>query len=281
MINMKKYTRFRPRVRSKNYSCDPLRHKTTVLGFYPFKSLIRFGSTTPTKSVFPESDNVIEINTVEAINISRSKLLMKQAFAEVDIPQAVWWDSIHDLITEENEINYPILAKRVYGFKGKGMVKLDSKEELEEWLANNNTDGYYFEQFHNYIREYRLHVTKHGCFYGLRKMIKEDTPEDKRWFRNDSNCVWILEDNPLFDKPVNWDKIEGDCVKALNQIRLDIGAFDVKVQSSTAVEGEALKNPLYIVIEVNSAPSMGDITIEKYKTILPKLLIEKYENILP
>lgn len=276
---MKKITKFRPRVRSKNFSCDPLRHHTTALGYYPFKSLIRFGSTVPTKIVFPKSDNIIEINSVEAIERSRSKLLMKQAFANAGVPQATWWDS-YQALAHDNEIPYPILAKRVFGFKGRGMVKIDSKEKLEEFIANTNLNGYYFEQFHNYAKEYRLHVTTNGCFYGLRKMIKEDTAEDQRWFRNDSNCVWILEENPLFDKPVNWNQIESDCVNALNEIGLDIGAFDVKVQSSTTPDGKARENPLYILIEVNSAPSMGDITVERYKSILPKLLVEKYENLL-
>lgn len=274
---MKKITKFRPRIRSKNFSCDPLRHHTTALGFYPFRSLIRFGSLTPTKKVFPKSDSIIEVNTVEAIERSRSKLEMKQAFANAGVPQAMWWDSYEALVHDEN-IPYPILAKRVFGFKGKGMVKLNSKEELEDFTDNTNLNGYYFEQFHNYAREYRLHVTKYGCFYGLRKMIKEDTPKDQRWFRNDSNCVWILEENPLFDKPINWDQIESDCVSALIEIGLDTGTFDVKVQSSTTPDGKARENPLYILIEVNSAPSMGDITIEKYKGILPKLLVEKYES---
>jgi D-alanine-D-alanine ligase-like ATP-grasp enzyme len=172
------------------------------------------------------------------------------------------------------------LAKKIYGFKSKGMIKLNSQEELEEFIKNTNLYGYYIEQFHNYFREYRLHVTKDVCFYGLRKMIKEDTPEDKRWFRNDSNCIWILEENPSFDKPVNWDKIEKDCVKALEAVELDIGCFDVKVQSSTTPNGEKRLEPLYILIEVNSAPSMGEITIKKYKKAIPKLLMKKYETLL-
>ncbi|MFW6225398.1 MAG: hypothetical protein ACOC3V_00400 [bacterium] len=286
---MKKYNKFRPRIRSKNFSCDPLRHTHSTLGFYPFRSVIRFGSTTPTEKVFPGRNNVIELNTVDAIRKSSSKLLMKKAFAEAGVPQSEWWTiqpmgegkgfyNKNNEFVEIDTLPFPILAKKVYGSKGKGMVKLNSKDELNKWLADNNTQGYYFEAFHNYAREYRLHVSKHGCFYGLRKMLKSDTPDDQKWFRNDSNCVWMIEENELFDRPVNWDKIEADCVNALNVIGLDTGAFDVKIQSSTTIDGEVRENPEYILIEVNSAPSMGDITVERYKSILPKLLVEKYET---
>lgn len=304
-----KYTKFLPRVRSKNHSCNGLRHRYKSLGYYPFKSIIRFGSLTPTKKVFPKSyENAIEINRVDAIETSRNKLSMKEAFARAGVPQSRWFkiDSQNlSILTENQDITglvaditlerlpYPILAKRIYGFKGKGMVKLNSKEELEEFIKGTNLSGYYFEQFHNYSREYRLHCTKDGCFYGLRKMLKNEIEEDKRWYRNDSNCVWITEfctkkdgdnisyeegvDNPLFDKPVNWKQIEQDCVKALKEVGLDTGAFDIKIQSALNSGGDERKDPKYIIIEVNSAPSMGEITSLKYKTILRELLIEKYE----
>ena len=32
----------------------------------------------------------------------------------------------------------------------------------------------------------------------------------------------------------------------------------------------------FIIIEINSAPSFGEITLEKYKQILPKILYNKY-----
>jgi carbamoylphosphate synthase large subunit len=278
------------------------------------------GSTTKTENIWPKSVkmgiSVIELNTVEAINNSRSKLLMKDCFQSAGIPHAKWFEGTyrmnngtHGLFRGENEASYeysvtsdeiefPILAKRVFGFKGKGMVKLNSKKELEDWIKDNNINGYYFEQFHNYSREYRLHCSKNGCFYAVRKMIKEDIPKDMRWFRNDSNCIWVTEyeiernvsgkvvnynehsANETFDKPCNWDKIERDCIKALNSVGLDIGAFDVKVQSATDKRGEKRTDPQYIIIEVNSAPSFGELTTIKYRSEIPKLLNEKFYKLL-
>ena len=92
---------------------------------------------------------------------------------------------------------------------------------------------------------------------------------DVRWHRHNVNSVWIVEGNPLFDKPTNWDSIVNSCVDALNAIGLDIAAFDVKVQSSK------YKEPKYIILESNSAPSLGEKGIEKYKEILTRLVNEQ------
>lgn len=305
--------KFKPRVRSKNHSCDELRRGG--LGYYPFRSVVRLGSVTSNSRIFKNPNSIIEINTVDAVNISRNKLLMKEAFARAEVPQAEWFvyfgycgtrdddpDKKHrfyfnpeDTIPIE-EMSYPLIVKRVHGFKGIGMSMINTREELETWLdAHPNTEGWYFERYHNFNREYRLHVTKEGCFYGLRKMLKGDA--ENRWYRNDSNCVWITEhkvlfdeehniigydeseDNPAFDKPVNWENIEKDCVKALEAVGLDIGAFDIRIQSSLDKGGNKHENPQYILIEVNSAPSMGTITVLKYKETIQKLLEQKYEDI--
>jgi len=284
---------FYPRVRTKNSSAKRLRREYETLPRFPIRSIIRLGSTTDTEIVFPRSYGkrvIIEINTVESIRNSRSKLLMKECFAKAKVPQADWWESIacpnfhgDDIMLEKidslegpsiYDISYPILVKRIYGFKGKGMQKLNSVDELINWCEQHSSkDGWYFEQFHNYSREYRLHCSEQGCFYTCRKMLKSDA--ENRWFRNDSNSVWILEDNELFDKPTNWEDIERDCVKALKAVGLTVGAFDVKVQSATDKSGNKRDYPNYIIIEVNSAPSFGDITLEKYIENLPKII--KYE----
>lgn len=291
---MKLYT---VKVRSKNHSINPLRRYFKMR----FRALIRFGSTTPTKEIYRISGDkkVVEINTVDAVENSRSKLKMKQCFKEAEVPQSKWWNPLSEEAFDENffsEEQYPILAKRIFGFKGKGMFKLNNKEELEEFLDKNGSklNNYYFEQFHNYIREYRLHCTKDGCFYAARKMLTQDVDKDKRWYRNDSNCVWVTEytvikdkndvitsydiskDNEAFDKPVNWNKIEEACVKALEKVGLDIGAFDVKVQGAIDSKNRKRENPEYIIIEVNSAPAFGVVTEILYKKELVKLLNDKY-----
>jgi hypothetical protein len=238
----------------------------------PELAVVRLGSTT--KSNIP-----IQINSIEAVKTSSNKLLMKAAFESGEVESTEWWnnaDSMRESLSnselelgDDGELKHSILAKKVYGSRGRGMVKLDTREQLNNFL-NGNTSGYYFERYYNYTREYRLHVTKEGCFYTCRKMLVEGTPDDRKWFRNDSNCTWFLEDNPDFAKPGNWEEIEENCVKALTSVGLDVGACDVRVRGKSKDGHHKFK-----IIEINSAPSFGEKTAEEYRKIIPKLVKSK------
>lgn len=258
---MKKLTRFRPRVRSKNHSCSFLRPRNKNVKLFPVKSLVRLGSTTPTDEIFKGySGRVVELNPISAIENSRSKLKMKSCFAEANVPQAEWYvhtreGFIQQGIEERNVLNarelpYPIIAKRVYGFKGKGMQKIESETEMTSFLNETGDAGYYFERFYNFAREYRLHCTADGVFMKWRKLRKTDA--EKRWYFNSDNCIWAGVDNSSFNAPVNMAAIEEHCVNAIKAVGLDIGAMDVRVQSKGTI------NPGFIVLEVNSAPSLGE-----------------------
>ncbi len=247
------------------------------------KAVYRHGSTT-------ELNVPQEINSVEAVKTSSSKFLMKEAFAKAEVRTAQWYfrngnticEVLPDLTRRDiprEDIPFPLVAKLNMGSRGRGMVKIDTIQHFDLFLANRADNRYYFEKFYSYSREYRLHVDASGCFYTCRKVLKKEIENDKRWFRNDSNCNWILEENPLFDKPVNWPEIEAECVKALKAVGLDIGACDVKVQSRLTTKDEVRKNPEFIIIEINSAPSFGDITLQKYKERLPLTLKNKYATV--
>lgn len=286
-------THFRPVIRSRHPSHTPLR-KNKLLPLYPFKSVIRFGSFTDIKDTVTNGGDRIEINTIEAITKSSNKLLMKNCFTNLEVPTAKWYtiknNSLHEMIKEgdqitcklinRNDLPFPLVAKNKWGSKGNGNYKLDNKNQLKDFIdkKNNKIDNYIFEKFYNYNREYRLHIHEEGCFYTCRKMIKNDTDKKDRWFRNDKNSVWILEDNPSFDKPNNWDDIIKASIKSLKSIDLDVGAVDVKVQSSKNKKGEIRENPEFIILEINSAPSFGDLTLQKYIKEIPKILINKKQK---
>lgn len=280
MTKLKKYKLFRPLLLSRHPSHSILRAKNQTLPLLPFRSVIRLGSST-------ESDGRLEINTVEAVKNSASKLLMKQKFTEAIVNTANWckYSEITN-ITEEgvnftlnlglvDNLKFPLVAKSHFGSRGIGNTKFNTKEELEVWLPGKNLNNYIFEQFVKMTREYRLHVTKFGCFYTCRKLVKNDAPEGT-WQRHDDVCNWVLEENPSFKKPKNWDDIVADCVKAKDALGLDICAFDVGVQG--AKDGVERENPEWIIFESCSAPSFGNITGQKYIEVLPKLLIDKYNN---
>lgn len=271
---------FRPQIRSRHPSHSPLRR---IIDRMPFRSVVRFGSTTDLPDTISNGGSRIEVNTIQAIKNASNKKLMKECFNNYEVPTADWWiiedaTLFHFKNNEENLTNtpetlpYPIVAKHIFGSRGRGNTLVKNVEEMEQWLVGKTLTNYILERFHSYSREYRLHVTEEGCFYTCRKMIKSDTPDDQRWFRNDSNSVWILEENEAFDKPVNWDSIVEDSVKALKSVGLDVGAVDLKVQSRFDSKGNIRENPKYIVIEINSAPSFGEITLVKYKEEIPKIL---------
>ena len=141
-------------------------------------------------------------------------------------------------------------------------------EEFKDFVSSMGRslkiEDYIFERFYTYTREYRLHVIKEGCFYTCRKMLKQDA--EVRWHRHENNSVWILEDNELFDRPKSWNKIVTECVNALKALNLDVCAFDIKVQSNNH------DDPKFIILESNSAPALGEVGIEKYKTQILKLI---------
>ena len=282
MNKLKKYKLFRPLILSRHPSHSILRAKNQTLPLLPFRSVIRLGSST-------ESDGRLEINTTEAVKNSASKLLMKQKFTEAGVKTANWYTFSNYLFYPNGDltlggtdqtrgietIEYPIVAKSLFGSRGIGNTKINNQEELEAWLPNKNLNNYIFEKFVKMTREYRLHITKFGCFYTCRKLVKNDAPEGT-WQRHDDVCNWVLEENPSFKKPKNWDAIVADCIKAKDALGLDICAFDVGVQG--AKDGVERENPEWVIFESCSAPSFGAVTGQKYIEILPKLLIDKYNN---
>ncbi len=261
--------KYRPRIRSRHPSHNVLRR---ILPKVEKTVVVRFGSTTI-------SNANIEVNTIEAVKNSSDKLKMKNKFLEADVRTPIWFTfyknyNFFNCITKEivnfENMPFPIIAKRRFGSRNNGNEKIDNATDLNSFLNKHSGElnNFIFERFYNFNKEYRLHVTKDGVFYSCRKMIKNNTPDEHKWFKNNLNCVWILEKNELFDKPDNWDYIVNESVKALNAVGLDFGAVDVRVQSNN-------KFPAFVIIEINSAPSFGEITAEKYKEILPKIINKK------
>ena len=189
---------------------------------------------------------------------------MKACFERENIKSPEYYTK--EEIQKMKKIPYPILGKLVYGSRGRGMVKIDDKESLTKYLQENKSKRIYFEKYYSGSREYRLHISDLGCFYTCRKLRRSSA--EQRWYFNSSNCNWILETNPSFDKPDTWDDIVEECIKAKNAVGLDFAAVDVRVNK----EGD------FRIIETNSAPSLGDIGLEKYEKHLPELLKHKYDN---
>lgn len=278
-VKKKKYTLFRPMILSRHPSHDILRLKHKKIAALPYRSVIRFGSSTEVEDTVAKGGNRIEINTVEAIKISANKLLMKQKFTEAGVRTANWRQ--HCPIEGLTDLEFPIVAKAHYGSKGKGNTLLKTHEEYLEWTSGKNLSNYIFEKFMNFGHEFRLHVTEDGCFYTCRKALKQDVPEDQKWRRHDDICVWFLETNENFQKPNSWNDIVSDCVKALKAVGADLLSFDVRVQTPRDKDGNSRPYQEYILLECNSASSMdngtGEVSVcaQKYIDEIPKIIIRK------
>jgi len=277
----KALTRFRTITFSRHGSHRPLR---TLLPLLPFRSCLRMGSTTVVADSIQKGGKRVEINSVQGVRNSASKLLMKQCFQKAKVKTADWYlyqggKFFQQLDTPKevdiNKLPYPIIAKSHYGSRCQGNYKLDTAAQLTSFLERHTPSNYIFERFYNYSKEYRLHITEDGCFYTCRKMLKKDTPKDKQWFKNDSNSVWILEENPQFEKPVNWQEIVDDCTKAIVAVGLDVGSVDLRCQGATDEKGNIRKSCDWCVIETNSASGMAPIVLQKYIDMIPKLATKK------
>lgn len=269
---------FRLRVRSRNKTCAPLRELV-----FPKRVIYRMGSVTPTDKITKRQD-YLELNTAEACMISGNKILMKERFSHGKISTAPWfmvkYGDIHmkDGKYFSSRVNSALLkwkqiiVKRYNSSGGKGIYLIAKPEDFDTFFRDpngcnenkNQINKYIFEKYYTYSREYRIHVTKEGYFLADRKMLLDDAQE--RWHRHENNSIWIGEQNELFDKPTNWDDIVASCVKALKSIGLDIAAFDVKVQNNKH------EDPKWIIMESNSAPGLGENSIEIYKNLLTYII---------
>jgi len=278
--------KYRPMIRSRHPSHSRLRYEMEKL---PFRSVVRFGSLTELTDIASVRGNRVELNSKEAIRNSSSKLRMKKCFYNEKVRTSNWcyfsegmlaspeWVENMDVKDYLDVAEFPIVAKHHFGSRGTGNTLLKSRREVDAWMIDRKLDNYILEKFVNYNKEYRLHCTKNGCFYSCRKMLKTEFKDHPNaWQRHDDNSIWILEENESFDKPENWDEIIEHCVKAVTSCGLDFGACDLRVQNNYNEHGELREECDFIVIEVNSAPSFGNVTLEKYKEELPKLLKEKY-----
>lgn len=253
LLVKKKRTLFRSQLRSPHPSHEVLR---TELPLKPFRSVIRMGSTTVLGDETSTGGRRVEINTVESIKNSSDKRKMKECFSNKGVKTADWRKG-----SNAGEMtDYPLIIKNRWGSRGTGNYYIENKKELDTFIGNHDMNNYIVEKYHTYGLEFRLHVTEDGCFYPIQKKLKKDADPKERFQRHDDNSVWILEENPEFQKPSNWKDIETECIKALKSLGMTIGAIDVKVQAKPK-KGQ---QPEYIILESSSAPSFGNITKQKY-----------------
>lgn len=282
-------TQFRPEIRSRHPSHAILRAANKHLPLFPFRTIVRLGSTTETDA----TRYAVEVNSIESIRTSSNKLLMKEAFERAGVKSALWdtANNLTDLLALARILTEDwkgrIVTKAKYGSKGQGNTLIASEADLRTWAGGKRLSDYIFEKFTNYGLEFRLHITSEGCFYTCRKALRKDVPEDQKWRHHDDTCVWFLEENENFQKPNSWDTIVEHCVRALNAVGADVLSFDVKVQKGTNSDGTRRTSPQdFILLECNSASSLGSpdnpsipgVCASKYIEELPRIIQRKIDR---
>ncbi len=225
-----------------------------------FLTLLRLGSFR--RFHFPKfAPKIKYINKIEAMEASSNKQMMKRHFTAAGVITAPWCmvsekDKDDARIKEKLNLWKTIIAKHRYSSHGKGIYIIHSMTDYRNFKKNHNVEEYIFERYYTYSREYRVHVYKDKCFYAVRKLLKTGFEKDKG--KHLDNCIFVNEENPKFNKPKTWNKIEKECVKALKSLHLDLGCVDVLVN----------KQGKFIIMEVNSNPGLGEKGLEIYKNFL-------------
>lgn len=244
-----------------------------------FPTIVRFGSTTVLDDVRSNGGRRVELNTVEGIKNTSNKEKMKQLFIGVDIPTSNLYichrnaENIQ-LYTKEGykavelkNLKFPLVAKRKYHQKSIGMELLSTLDEFKEFLVSENarTNTYHYEQFFNGSVEYRIHASPHldKEIFSVRKVRAQKEDGSYPWMFNLEQGGFLME----FDKPKNWDNIVKSVKASIASLGMDMGAADVR----TSKDGTK-----FVIIEINSAPGVGENTASAYANAIKEILTKKY-----
>lgn len=205
------------------------------------------------------------VNLPTGCRNAADKRRMKHCFSNHDIPTAPWWLDVKDVPDDA----FPVVAKHRMGSRGTGVYMLSSRYALLGMQKFRTPEAFrdlfIIEKYMRYSSEYRIHATQEYAFYANRKALRVDTPEYRRWKYSYEDSVWLREDNPAFHKPNNWHEILEAATAAVRAVGLDVGACDIKVDRSPHGISK------FYILEVNSAPSFGDMTAAEYMRILPSV----------
>jgi len=81
-----------------------------------------------------EKMGVVVLNDFKSVDVSRDKLHTLQTLAAhgIPIPKTIVANFPLKIDTLEKELKYPIIVKKTSGSQGKGVVKVDSRQQLED-----------------------------------------------------------------------------------------------------------------------------------------------------
>jgi len=196
--------------------------------------VVRWG----TREELDTDNTTIIYNQSKAIAIATDKKLSRETFIKNNV-------STPTLVTPENfqEDYLPIIARPLIHSKGKNFIVLKSPNEFIQHY-NKNNKGWYYSQFINKEREFRIH-----CAHSKVLAVMEKSNP------NNGNIAWnrAQNDTEPFEY-VTWSQVDEqnlkcvleEAIKATNAVGLDMSGVDVMLCGGTAY-----------VLEVNTAPTLN------------------------
>lgn len=185
------------------------------------------------------SNHELTINTIQGIRNCAEKYQMHKLFALHGVPSVTFFD----FNTKEGRKN--MLEHMSIDDK----FVLRGVDILYDFDAIYDAWGWYdyVTLYERPKKEYRVLMFRGRPFRVMEKKLKEGHEND--WQRHIENCDF---------KAISVRTISGAitdaCIKACNAVGIDLAGVDVMVTEDDKVK----------VIEVNSAPSMNDVSIRKF-----------------
>jgi len=190
--------------------------------------------------------NILIINSPESIAIACNKLLSFNKFYEKDILIPEYTTNIE---TANNFIK-PVLARETLG--GQGGVGI---EIISDGMGIPVAKIYV--KYIDKDKEYRVHVFNNKAIKYSRKIPRSSVECHDEF-------IWSHDNGYYFNRVRPNSRAEEISLRAINAIGLDFGAVDIVV-----------KDGLYYVLEVNTAPGLQGQSVEVYGNAIKNFIEEK------
>lgn len=203
-------------------------------------AFIRWGNST---SFSP--DNVLTLNTSEAINNASNKLRMMELLRQnsaVTLPPIKFIRG--GLVGSEYDLPNVDDVRDDEGnmfIRGNGVIRFDNQLKAGDVYATKKIDK---------VREYRVHVFN-GEVIGIYEKIPE---QEGVLIYKDSNCKFSRR-NPEAGKLLCTDEAQAMCVEAVKTLGLLFGGVDIIKERKTKK---------FFITEVNSSPALNAENIQRY-----------------
>jgi|GEM_PF-6367915 len=241
--------------------------KFLELNDYPFHTYVQFGKAKKRK----KRPRVV-VNPLSGLQNTRDKFVQQQLLLNAGLRVPQFFGDDVNAVREFLDNGGVVVAKRFKHSKGRGMKKFSSREEFENDI-HTVIQRYYFQEFQEMNREWRIHVSKFQdeAVVAYRKCFKADIVEQyidevapKPWFRNLVNCYFKL-DGVEEDKKPWFDDMVLEAKRAIEVLGMDIAGIDMG--ENTKVDGGK-----FVIYEVNSACGMEEHTRSCYEKAIDKII---------